>query len=90
MTVATSNTSFGKPLTNILANNPGIGTEAPFQYIMTSTLAHQILATIDTTSNTENYINWRIRDINGSLQEVLQIRADKIIESFANINTNST
>ena len=56
---------------------------------MTSTLAHQISATFDTTSNTENYINWRVRDINGSLQEVLKIHADKNIESFGNINTNS-
>jgi hypothetical protein len=89
ITVATANISFGKPLTNVLANDPGFGTEAPFQYIMTSTLAHQISAKFDSTNNDQNYISWRLRDTSGSLQETLKIRADKSLECFGNINTNS-
>ena len=87
--VSSANISFGKPLSNVLANDPGYGTEAPSQHIMTSTLAYKISAKFDSTSNVENYMNWRVRDTNGSLQEVVDIRSDKSIESFGNINTNS-
>ena len=44
ITIAIANISFGKPLTNALATDPGYDSEQSFQYIMTSTLAHQISA----------------------------------------------
>ena len=72
-----------------MANNPGPGTEAPCQYIMTSTLAHQISAKFDSSVDDQNYISWRLRKANGSLQEVMKIRADKSLECLGNINANS-
>ena len=53
---------------------------------MTSTLAHQISAKFDTSADNQNYISWRLRDTNGSLQEVIKISADKKLECLGSIS----
>ena len=56
ITAVAQNVSFGRQVTHILANDPGFGAEAPFQYVMTSTMAQQISASFSSSSNTSNYI----------------------------------
>ena len=77
ITAVAQNVSFGRPVTHVLANDPGFGTEAAFQYIITSTMAHQISARFDNTSNTNNYIRWYVRDANGTLQNAFQQRNNR-------------
>ena len=47
--VAAQNVSF-RPITCVLENDPGAGTEAPVQYYVTGTMAHQLNARLDTAS----------------------------------------
>ena len=48
-------------------------------------MAHQISARFDNTSDTNNYIRWYLRDTNGSLQNAMQIRADKGMNIYGNL-----
>ena len=61
ITTVAQNVSFGRPITCVLANDPGAGTEAPAQYFRTGTIAHQLSARFDTASDTNNYLRWYIR-----------------------------
>ena len=86
ITVAAQNKkSFGKPITHVLANDPGFGTGAPFQYILTSTMAHQVSASYGSSSDTSNYIRWYVRDTNGSTQKACQVRGDKGMNIHGNL-----
>ena len=77
ITAAAQNVSFGKRITSVFANDPRAGTEAAVQYYMTSTMAHQLSASFNTSSNVSNYLRWYIRNTNGTLQNAMQIKANK-------------
>ena len=86
ITFAAQNASFGRPTISVLANDPGAGTEAAVQYYMTSTMAHQLSASVSTSSNTSNYLRWYIRNTNETLQNAMQIKADKGMNVHSNLH----
>ena len=50
--VVTQNVSFGRPVTSVLANHPGLdGGEAAVQYYLTGTVAHQLSACFSSSTN---------------------------------------
>jgi len=85
ITAVAQNVSFGRPITHILNNDPGLGVEASFQYIMTSTMYHQVSARFDNTSDADSYIRWYVRDTNGNLRQAFQVRADKAMNIYGNL-----